>query len=63
VNPLAAAGMRDTAGMPPFKTRIAARRALVVVVVNTVIALIITAVNGDAFGVNLVYSQCIGLGI
>jgi signal transduction histidine kinase len=49
--------------MPPFKTRIAARRALVVVVVNTVIALIITAVNGDAFGVNLVYSQCIGLGI
>lgn len=51
--------------MPPFqfKPDIAARRALVVVVVNTVIALIITAVNGDAFAVNLVYSQCIGLGI
>jgi len=51
--------------MPPFKFKpdVAARRALVVVVVNTVIALVITAVNGDHFAVNLVYSQCIGLGI
>ncbi|WP_137919298.1 histidine kinase [Hydrogenophaga sp. 2FB] len=49
--------------MPPFKPDIAARRALVVVVVNTVIALIITAVNGDTFAVNLLYSQCIGLSI
>ncbi len=57
--------MRDTAAMPPFKFKpdVAARRALVVVVVNTVIALVITAVNGDHFAVNLVYSQCIGLGI
>jgi len=62
---MATTGMRDTAAMPPFKFKpdVTARRALVVVVVNTVIALIITAVNGDALAVNLVYSQCIGLGI
>lgn len=57
--------MRDTAAMPPFKFKpdVTARRLLVVMVVNTVIALMITAVNGEALGVNLVYSQCIGLGI
>ncbi|WP_159592796.1 sensor histidine kinase [Hydrogenophaga sp. BPS33] len=47
--------------MPPLKPRAIAHRVFVVVVVNTVIALVITAVRGDAFGVNVVYSQCIGL--
>ncbi|MDO9437543.1 sensor histidine kinase [Hydrogenophaga sp.] len=47
--------------MPPPKPRAFAHRVLVVGVVNTVIALMITAVNGDALGVNLLYSQCIGL--
>jgi sensor histidine kinase YesM len=63
VRPAAVAGMRDTAPMPPFKPDIAARRALTVAVVNTVIALMITAVNGDSFLSNLLYSQCIGIGI
>ncbi|MGV3726142.1 sensor histidine kinase [Hydrogenophaga sp.] len=39
------------------------RRALAVMVINTVIALFISTVNHDSFGANLLYSQLIGLGI
>jgi signal transduction histidine kinase len=49
--------------MPPLKLDIIARRAFGAVVLNTVIALVITAVNGDTFAVNLLYSQCIGVSI
>ncbi len=49
--------------MPPFRPAVIARRALVAVVFNTVIALAITVVSGDTFAVNLLYSQFIGLGI
>lgn len=49
--------------MPPLKPRAIAHRALVVLVVNTVIALFITAINPESLAVNLVYSQCIGLSI
>lgn len=58
--------MRDTAAMPPIQPDLVARRVLGVVVINTVIALVITAVNagsGDSFAVNLLYSQCIGVSI
>ncbi len=53
--------MRDTARMPPFKPAIVALRACVAAVFNTVIALAITAVSGETFAINLLYSQCIGL--
>ncbi|WP_297647223.1 histidine kinase [Hydrogenophaga sp.] len=49
--------------MPPFNPAFIARRAFGAVVFNTVIALAITAVMGERFAINLVYSQCIGLGI
>jgi sensor histidine kinase YesM len=47
--------------MPPFKPATIARRALAAVVFNTVIALAITAVSGESFAVNMLYSQFIGL--
>lgn len=49
--------------MPPLKPAIIARRALAAVVFNTVIALAITAVSGETFAINLLYSQFIGLTI
>ncbi|MDP3833281.1 MAG: histidine kinase, partial [Hydrogenophaga sp.] len=47
--------------MPPFNPSTVARHALIAVVFNTVIALAITAVSGDSFAVNMLYSQSIGL--
>jgi len=47
--------------MPPFNPSTVARHALIAVVFNTVIALAITAVSGDTFAVNMLYSQSIGL--
>ena len=47
--------------MPPFNPATIARRALAAAVLNTVIALAITVVSGDAFAVNMLYSQFIGL--
>ncbi|WP_291213760.1 sensor histidine kinase [Hydrogenophaga sp.] len=47
--------------MPPLNPATIARRALAAVVFNTVIALAITAVSGESFAVNMLYSQFIGL--
>jgi sensor histidine kinase YesM len=47
--------------MPPLNPSTIARRALAAVVFNTVIALAITAVSGESFAVNMLYSQFIGL--
>ncbi|MDR7094640.1 sensor histidine kinase [Hydrogenophaga laconesensis] len=52
--------------MPRIEYHIIARRALGAVVINTVIALVITAVNAgtsESLAINLLYSQCIGLSI
>jgi signal transduction histidine kinase len=40
-----------------------ARHAAITAAVNTAIAGFLTALGNDGFGVNLLYSQCIGLGI
>lgn len=47
--------------MPPFNPTTVARRVFAAVVFNTVLALAITAVSGDTFAVNMLYSQFIGL--
>ncbi|MDO9135847.1 sensor histidine kinase [Hydrogenophaga sp.] len=47
--------------MPPLNPATIARRALAAVVFNTVIALAITAVSGESFAVNMLYSQFIGM--
>lgn len=50
-------------GMPSLPLTALARHASVTVVVNTAIALFLTLAGPDPFAVNLLYSQCIGLGI
>lgn len=49
--------------MAAFNPRTVARRALIAVVFNTVLALGISAITGDPFPRTLLYSQLIGLGI
>ncbi|WP_296508143.1 histidine kinase [Rhodoferax sp.] len=49
--------------MRPFFTRPFASRGLKVLVLNTVIALGITLFDNHSFGLNLVYSHCIGISI
>ncbi|CAM8666561.1 HATPase_YehU-like domain containing protein [Comamonadaceae bacterium] len=49
--------------MRPFFTRALALRGLSVMVLNTVIATAITLFDNHSFGLNMVYSQCIGVSI
>lgn len=55
--------LMHTRRMPPPKPHAIAHRAVVVLVVNTVIALFLTAISQERLAVNLVYSHCIGLTI
>lgn len=49
--------------MPPLQPAAIARHAGATVALNTAIAVFLTTLGHDPFGVNLLYSQCIGLGI